>query len=139
MIVDHLLELADLQSVTAAAASTNTVDFGQEAPTTGMDELEMVMVFTVAEDVKGTITFAIQHSDAETTGFADAVASGSLTAPAAGTRVVLPMPHTHKRYVRAYFGGSPTAGKVNAVITTGFDANVPFKQAQSVQSLYVKA
>lgn len=136
MIVDHLLELSDSQNLTASVASTNTVDFGQEAPTTGMDALDMVMVFTVAEDVKGTVSFAIQHSDQETTGFVNAVVSETLTAPAAGTRVVLKMPYNHKRYVRAFFGGSPTAGKVDAIITTGFDSNVPFKQAASVQALY---
>ena len=136
MIVDHFLELSESQSLTASAASTNTVDFGQEAPTSGMAGLDLVMVFTVAEDVKGTVSFAIQHSDAETTGFVAAVTSETLTAPAAGTRVVLKMPYNHKRYVRGFFGGSPTAGKVDAVITTGFDANTPFKQAASVQALY---
>lgn len=136
MIVDHLLELSDSQKITAAAASTNTVDFGQAAPTTGMAGLDLVMVFTVAQAVTGTVSFAIQDSDEETTGFNNAVVSATLTAPAAGTRVVLPMPYQHKRFVRAYYGGSPTGGTVDAIITTGFDANVPFEQAASIQSLY---
>lgn len=136
MIVDHLLELSDSQSLSAAAATTNTVDYGQEAPTTGMAGLDLVMVFTVAEDIKGSVSFAIQHSDQETTGFVNAVVSETLTAPAAGTRVVLKMPYVHKRFVRGYYGASPTAGKVDAIITTGFDQNVPFKQAASVQALY---
>lgn len=139
MIVDHLLELADAQTLSGASASQNTIDFGQEAPTTGMDGLDIVLVVSVAEDVSGTFNVAIQHSDEETTGFTDAVVSETLTAPLAGTQVVMKLPYEHKRYVRAYFGGSPTAGVVNAVVTTGFDANKPFKQAQSVQSLYEKA
>ena len=35
MIVDKLNELSDGQVVTAAAASTNTYDFGQTSPTPG--------------------------------------------------------------------------------------------------------
>lgn len=139
MIVDHLLELADSQKLSAAAASTNTIDFGQEEVTTGMDGLDIVLVTTVAEDVSGTFSVAIQHSDEETTGFTAAVTSETLTAPKAGTQIVMKLPYQHKRYVRAYFGGSPTGGVVNAIVTTGFDANKPFKQAQSVQALYVKA
>ena len=136
MIIDHLLELAKNQSLSAAKESDYTVDFGQKAPTTGMDELQMVMVFQVTADVTGNLTFAIQHSDQEASGFTDAVVSGQLTAPKAGTMVVLPMPYSHKRYVRANFGGAPTAGKVNAFITHGFDMNVPPEQAPSIQTLY---
>ena len=89
MIVDHLLELADSQKLSAAAASTNTIDFGQEEVTTGMDGLDIVLVTTVAEDVSGTFSVAIQHSDEETTGFTAAVTSETLTAPKAGTQIVM--------------------------------------------------
>lgn len=132
MIVDYLLELARKQELTAAAGSTNAADFEQDEPTTGLDGQEVVMIFQVAEDVTGNLQFGIQDADTnDEAQYATAVAGPVLTDPAAGTQVVVKMPYKHKRYVRAYFGGAPTAGKVNALITSGFTQNEPFKVLQS--------
>lgn len=132
MIVDYLLELASKQELTAATGSTNAADFEQDEPTTGLDCQEVVMIFQVAEDVSGTLQFEIQDADTnDEAQYATAVAGPVLTDPVAGTQVVVKMPYKHKRFVRAYFGGEPTAGKVNALITSGFTQNEPFKVLQS--------
>lgn len=141
MIVDHLLQFTsdEGQVLSAAAASDYRVDFGQEAPTTGLDQPQLVAVFTVKADVTGTLTCSLQDSDEEGSGYADCVAATSVDSPVAGTQVIVPMPHQHKRFMQAYFGGSPTAGTVHAFITSGIQFNHAPKQAESIQSLYETA
>lgn len=137
MIIDYLMQFTSDagQALTAAAASDFRIDFGQEAPTTGLDHDRIVAVFTVKEDVTGTLTFSLQDCDTETGSYVDCVTAATLENPVAGTQIALPLPNHHKRYMQAYFGGAPTAGKVHAFITTGFQDNVPFKQAQSVEDV----
>lgn len=135
MLVDKLLELADNQALSGAAATDNVVDFVQEAPTTGLDHGRLWMIFKVAEDVTGTLTCKIQDCDTEDGEFADAAASAAVDSPTAGTIIAVPMPAEHKRYVRGYMEGA-SGGTINVVITWGFDQNKPFKQADSIQALY---
>ena len=132
MIVDYLLELARKQGLTAAAGSTNAADFEQDEPTTGLDGQEVVMIFQVAENVTGNLQFCIQDAGTnEEASYSTVVAGPTFTNPVAGTQWVVKLPYTHKRFMRAYFGGTPTAGKVNALITSGFTQNEPFKVAES--------
>lgn len=137
MIIDYLMQFTSDagQALTAAAASDFRIDFGQEAPTTGLDHDRIVAVFTVKEDVTGTLTLSLQDCGTETGSYANCAVAASLSSPVAGTQVVLPLPNHHKRYMQAYFGGSPTAGTVHAFITSGFQDNVPFKQAQSIEDV----
>lgn len=143
MIVDYLLEFTspEGQELTAAAASEFCIDFGQEAPTTGMDTHPMVAVFNVTEAVTGNLKISLQHCDTKDGTFEDVASAVEFSAPAAGTQVVIPLPYHHKRFMQAYFGGSagtgenaaagPTAGKIRGFITTGVQDNVPFKVAPS--------
>lgn len=137
MIIDHLLMFTkDVgQVLTAAAASDYRIDFGQEAPTTGLDEDRPVAVFTVKDAVTGKLQISLQDCDTETGSYADVVTGVELNAPAAGTQIVLPMPAHHKRYLQAYFGGSPTAGTVHGFITSGVQDNVPPAQAASLDGI----
>jgi hypothetical protein len=135
MIIDALLEFSKSQALTAAAASTNVVDLGQAAPTPGMVGV-LDLVVTVASAVKGTLQVKLQDCDTESGTFADVLSGATLTAPEEGTQIVLRVPQNTKRYLRAYFGGAPTAGTVNAALVWGSDNNVPPAQAESIQSLY---
>lgn len=131
MLIDQNLVLADGQKLTAAKESDKVVDFGQTAPTGGMSRM-LSAVFLVSADVTGTLQFKLQDSDDGST-FADlAVAGAVLSAPKAGTMAQIPVPYEHKRYVRAYFGGSPTAGTVFAGLTWGRQLNTPAPQAASI-------
>lgn len=134
MIVDYLMQFtADKgQTLSAAAASDYRIDFGQKAPTTGMDTDRLCAVFTVKADVTGKVTFSLQDCDTETGSYANCATSVELNAPNAGTQVAIPLPNRHKRYMQAYFGGTPTAGTVHAFITSGVQDNVPFEQAPSL-------
>ncbi|MFU1966152.1 Bbp16 family capsid cement protein, partial [Bordetella bronchiseptica] len=96
MIIDKLLQVSDGQAVTASAASTDVIDFGQANPNTGMDDRSK-MVITVDEsaDAAGaaTVTFSVQDS-ADNATFADVAATGAIGKAnlAAGKQVVIPMP-----------------------------------------------
>lgn len=137
MIIDYLMQFTkdEGQVLSAAAASDFRLDFGQEAPTTGMDHDRLVAVFTVKADVTGKLTFSLQDCDTETGSYANCASTVELNAPKAGTQLALPLPFRHKRYMQAYFGGAPTAGTVHAFITSGFQDNVPFKQAPSLAGI----
>lgn len=130
MITDQFLVLADNQSLTAAAASTNVVDLGQDKPTPGMSKLLYLCVI-VNEAVKGTLQPTLEDS-ADNKTFTTAASGPLLTAPAAGTILYVPVPFETKRYLRANFGGAPTAGKVTAHFTWDLQRNSGFAQAPAL-------
>lgn len=136
MIIDYLLQFTEDagQTITAAAGSDYCIDFGQTAPTTGYDPAQPVAVFTVKADVAGDLLITLQDCDTETGTYTDCAASVQLASPAAGTQVVIPIPYRHKRYMQAYFGGTPTAGVVSGFITSGFQDNPGFEQAPSIKT-----
>lgn len=70
MIVDKLNELSDGQVVTAAAASTNTYDFGQTSPTPGSNGV-LHVVTTVEAGSTGLIQVKIQECDTESGTYTD--------------------------------------------------------------------
>ncbi len=131
MIVDNDLIFASNQKLTAAKESTNMIDFEQVSPTGGMSGF-LSAYFHVTGDVTGTLQFKLQESD-DGSSFTDLVTIGAaLSAPKAGTMVQVPFPFEHKRYVRAYFGGAPTAGTVSAGLVWGRQLNTPAPQAASI-------
>lgn len=136
MIIDYLLEFSVKQKLTAAAESDYHLDFIQTAPTSGLDGRELTVFFTVNEDITGDIDFHIQDSaDCET--FKDLVVSGIFSSPKAGTHVALTLPHTHKQYLRVYYGQSPSAGTVSAFLGVDDNAqhNDGFEQTASITEL----
>lgn len=136
MIIDHFLKVSSNQAITVSAPSTDTIDFGQAKPNTGLhDRLEIVV--TVGSDATAagaaTVTFTIQDS-ANGTDFADVLASAALpiTALKAGAQVILPMPAQHRRYVRLNYAvgtGPLTGGTFSAQVVEGVQANEPYPAA----------
>lgn len=130
MIIDKLLQVSDAQAVTASAASTDVIDFGQANPNSGINQITSLAI-TVDETATAagaaTVTFSVQDS-ADNSSFADVAvtaATGKAALPA-GAQVLIPMPVVHRRYVRAYYTvatGPLTAGKFSAQIVTGVQAN----------------
>ena len=136
MIIDKLLKVSANQAVTATAASTDTIDFGQVNPNTGLDD-RTAMVFTIGETLAAagaaTVTFVIQDS-ADNSAFADVVATGAISKDQlkAGQQVVLPMPTKLRRYVRANYvvaSGPLTAGKISAQVVAGIQQNAAHPDA----------
>lgn len=136
MIIDKLLQISDDQAVTATAASTDVIDFGQATPNTGMTD-RLHMVITVGEKATAagaaTVTFTIQDS-ANNSAFTDVAASAAvgLSGLVAGAQIVIPMPLQHRRYVRLNYtiGTGPlTAGKFSAQVVAGLQLNTPLPGA----------
>lgn len=122
MIVDKLNELSDGQVVTAAAAaSTNTYDFGQTSPTPGSNGV-LHVVTTVEAGSTGLIQVKIQECDTESGPYTDLLTGPNVTIPDEGLIIDLALPAVTKRYLRAYYtptkGASADAPAAKATLST---------------------
>lgn len=131
MFIDKALQVSNEQAVTASAASTDVIDFGQANPNVGLDDRSN-MVITVDESAAAsgaaTVTFSVQDS-ADNSSFADVSVTAAIGKAnlAAGQQVVIPMPTKLRRYCRVYYTvatGPLTAGKFSAQIVTGIQQNI---------------
>lgn len=131
MFIDKLLQVSNEQAVTASAASTDVIDFGQANPNVGLDDRSN-MVITVDESATAsgaaTVTFSVQDS-ADNSSFADVAVTAAIGKAnlAAGQQVVIPMPTKLRRYCRVYYTvatGPLTAGTFSAQIVTGIQQNI---------------
>lgn len=136
MYIDKALQVSDEQAVTASAASTDVIDFGQANPNVGMDDrTSMVITVDVAAAASGdaTVTFSVQDS-ANNSAFADVAVTGAIgkATLVAGHQIVIPMPTKLRRYCRVYYTvatGPLTAGKFSAQVVTGIQQNVAYPDA----------
>lgn len=130
MYIDKLLQVSSEQAVTASAASTDVIDFGQPNPDIGMTNIaNMVITVDEAATAAGaaTVTFSIQDS-ADNSSFADVAVTAAIgkATLVAGYQHVIPMPTKLRRYCRVYYTvatGPLTAGKFSAQIVTGIQQN----------------
>lgn len=132
MFIDKLLQVSSEQAVTASAASTDVIDFGQANPDVGMnDRSQMVITVDEAATAAGAATVAISVQDsADNSTFADVAVTVAIPKATlvAGYQHVIPMPTKLRRYCRVYYTvatGPLTAGKFSAQIVTGIQQNVP--------------
>lgn len=132
MFIDKLLQVSSEQAVTASAASTDVIDFGQANPDVGMDDRsQMVITVDEAATAAGAATVAISVQDsADNSTFADVAVTVAIPKATlvAGYQHVIPMPTKLRRYCRVYYTvatGPLTAGKFSAQIVTGIQQNVP--------------
>lgn len=140
MIIDRQLQVSNEQAVTASAASTDVIDYGQANPNSGMGEnLSMAITVDEAAAAAGaaTVTFSIQDS-ADNATFADVVATAAIgkAALTAGKQVLIPMPPVHRRYLRLYYtvGTGPlTAGRFSAQVVTGVQLNIAYPDSPRIQ------
>lgn len=126
MYIDKLLQVSDAQTITSAAASADVIDFGQKQPNVGLSAKPLHMVFTIEEGASAAVTFKVQDSE-DNSSFADVISTGALDKASlgAGAVVALPMPTTHRRYVRAYYQPASTLskGKFSAQVVAGLQLN----------------
>ena len=131
MYIDKNLQVSNEQAVTASAASTDVIDYGQANPNAGLDDhSKLVITVDVAATASGsaTVTFSLQDS-ADNSTFADVAVTAAIAKAdlVAGYQVVIPMPTKLRRYVRAYYTvatGPLTAGKFSAQVVTGIQQNI---------------
>lgn len=136
MIIDKLLQVSNVQAVTASAASTDVIDFGQANPNVGLDD-HSSMVITVDEAATAagaaTVVFSIQDS-ADNSSFADVALTAAIgkAVLVAGHQIVIPMPTKLRRYCRVNYTvatGPLTGGKFSAQIVTGVQQNTHYPDA----------
>lgn len=132
MYIDKALQVSNEQAVTATAASTDVIDFGQTNSDAGMtDQLSMVITVDEAATAAGaaTVTVAVQDS-ADNSSFSDVAVTAAIgkATLVAGYQHVIPMPTKLRRYCRVNYTvatGPLTAGKFSAQVVTGIQQNVP--------------
>lgn len=133
MYVDQNLVMSDAQALTAAAASTKSIDFAAALRQVGDGEpLELVVVVKTALLASGgaaNLTVALQDS-ADNSSFATvvagpAVAKASLVAGYELLRIQLPK--GLRRYIQVYYTPDTndfTSGTIDAFLTTDRQNNV---------------
>lgn len=139
MIIDKFLQVSDAQAVTASAASTDVIDFGQTNPNVGLDDrTSLVVTVDEAATAAGaaTVTFSVQDS-ADNSTFADVSVTAAIgkAALVAGYQIVIPMPTKLRRYCRVYYTvatGPLTAGKFSAQVVAGIQQNVAYPDSARI-------
>lgn len=120
MIIDAELQLSDAQALTATAASTNLIDLGVDRDIGKGEPLALVITVDVAlAGTSPTFQPAIQTDDNAAFSSATTLLTGqSYSALAAGAKIVLPIPDTNERYLRANYtlGGTSPTITVTAVV-----------------------
>lgn len=122
MFIDSQLLLSDAQALTATAASTNYIDLSADRDIGKGEPMALVVGVDVA--MAGTTpTFAAAIQTDDNTGFSSATTlmTGQTysTTLAAGTIMVIPIPETSERYVRANYtlgGTTPTVTVTSWVV-----------------------
>lgn len=127
MILDNLLLLSDAQAVTAAAASTNSVDFSQIRNIGVGEDLYLVVACTTAMTDSGSdSTLAVTIETDDNSSFSSATTSATVgtfaALSAAGTQLVYRIPAgvMNERYMQLRYtpsGGNLTTGSFDAFIT----------------------
>jgi hypothetical protein len=136
MFIDKLLQVSNAQAVTATAASTDVIDFGQANPNVGLDDRSSMAITVDASATAAgaaTVSFAVQDS-ADNVTFADVAVSANIAIATlvAGFQHIIPMPTKLRRYCRVNYTvttGPLTAGAFSAQVVTGVQQNVAYPDA----------
>jgi len=121
-LVDAILIFSDEQAITATAASTNVIDFGEANANLGAGTpLIINFIITEAFAALTSLQISLQHGATSTPATElvnlPAIAAANLTKGAYIPEIMIPSQHL--RYMRLYYtvaGSSATAGKIFAYI-----------------------
>lgn len=125
MLLDQNAMLSEAQSLSATAASTNTIDL-----TAAGDGVPGSLFFVVQVDTaftgEGTLKVALQTSDSSAfssvTELLGTTYSASLLGTAGQVLCAVPVPAGLKRYARAYYTvSSVSGGKITCFLTDGVE------------------
>lgn len=119
--------MIDLESVfgegkdLAAAITSDSVDFHQDKPNSGLwdGRLFVLVCFPTVGSGTGTVTFNVQDS-ADNSSFATVLSCGPIAGTSLAHPIAIPLPVEHKRYVRVTTTVSGTvAGKASLFLADG--------------------
>jgi hypothetical protein len=121
-LVDAILIFSDEQAITATAASTNVIDFGEANANLGAGTpLIINFIITEAFAALTSLQISLQHGATSTPATElvnlPAIAAANLTKGAYIPEIMIPSQHL--RYMRLYYtvaGSNATAGKIFAYI-----------------------
>jgi len=121
-LVDAILIFSDEQAITATAASTNVIDFGEANANLGAGTpLIINFIITEAFAALTSLQISLQHGATSTPATElvnlPAIAAANLTKGAYIPEIMIPSQHL--RYMRLYYtvaGSTATAGKIFAYI-----------------------
>jgi hypothetical protein len=105
--------------------SDNVLDFEAIDPRAAMqthrtgEQHDSTAVFFLSADYAGNITPKLIHCDTETGTFTDLVVGETKVDPKAGNFALIPMPKSHKRYVKAILTAAASGVTVEAFIQPG--------------------
>lgn len=121
MILDKLLQVSTAQVVTATAGSTDVLDLKQDRDIGIGEPVYLVTNISAVSGTSPTLVIAIQSDD--NSGFSSAsvlASSASLAPPVAGQQIVVPLPRTNERYLRANYtvGGTSPSITLDSYFTT---------------------
>jgi hypothetical protein len=125
MIIDKSLQVSALQALsgTSGIPSSHFIDLGEARRLIGPgDPLWWVIAARVGlAGTSPTLKIEVETDDSDDFGSAVALISKSLAAAdfPTGARIVIPMPHTNKRYLRLLYtpGGTNPTATVDAFLT----------------------
>lgn len=123
MIEDKALMVSADQALTATAASTDYIDLGSDRDIGPGGQKYLVVTSKVAPGgTSPTIAISLETDDNSSFSSAATLVTHPTLAGAAfgaGTRVVVPIPYTNERYLRAKYtlGGTSPTFQVDATVT----------------------
>lgn len=131
MIIDSLLRFSEAQN--ADGDSTNTIDLKVKAPNLGLSSRQTYIVVTGKEGFAAgdTLDVEIQHSDEEAAGYTTVAKSGAQPF-GVGKQIVMPVPLTHKRYIKLKYTKTGTGGKVDAMLVDGLQMAIVHPESPRV-------
>ncbi len=121
MILDKNLQVSTAQVVTATAGSTDVVDLNQDRDIGIGDAVFLVVNISAVSGTSPTLTIAIQTDDNSAFSSPATLAqSASLAPPTANSQIVVVLPRTNERYLRANYtvGGTSPSITLDAFFTT---------------------
>ena len=125
MIFDADLMFSDAQAVTATAESETVLDCGQTLLTTGLNRKgELFAVAVAVGDYTGTGTITVELQDCDTNnGTFRTVATAAPVVANEFASIVVPMPLSHKRFLKLNYkvSGTVSGGKITAGISKSAD------------------
>lgn len=123
MILDAQLQFADGQALTADAASTNAIDFGDAPRDMGVGERLYILVVVDAA-ITGTLQVNLEVDDNDAFSSASVIDLGSFAASAvAGSRLLFSVgiEQLNEQFARLDFNDA-TGGSVSAFVAKDIDA-----------------
>ena len=120
MMFDRLLQVSASQVVTANAASTDVIDLGSNSRRVGPGEpLWLVLVMKAVSGTSPTLQVALQTDDNSGFSSAATLLSSAAEAGVAGKSIVMSVPMTNERFLRANYtvGGTSPSFTVDCFLT----------------------